>query len=407
MCVNACPTLSVQIMSENESKSARPLCEVVAGVLDSAGTTDGALKLSRFNFPLALCRFGDSLLVADYRNNCIRAVDGVLGVEHPLSCSDEDGSAELSATEYEERVVPLIMSAIDQAPKELAQLVAQYARPGGRTRVLWPSPSDRSQRLQLPSTVALDTTDPVTGPQLIIGTLKGALHQLNLQTLKGKPVKLTAPAQGIVRSIVVAPTGVLSVCNGRTVTRLSAAYRSEPRAVPMRKMTTFINAPGPGVQFAGSSAKCFQTALQSPWAMTLRTDATASDTKSTGVASSLTAASNTTATVDPERDAGVLYVGCGDGVHVFDLTCGERKCFAKTDNYSITGLALTDDGARLFAVGGGGVLRFDTSTGAISVCASLCADTLPMGCVLDPATRSLVLCMYSAHVIMRVRGIDV
>jgi hypothetical protein len=36
--------------------------------------------------------------------------------------------------------------------------------------------------------VALDTTGPVIGPQLIIGTLQGALHHLNLQSLKGKPV---------------------------------------------------------------------------------------------------------------------------------------------------------------------------------------------------------------------------
>jgi hypothetical protein len=66
-----------------------------------------------------------------------------------------------------------------------------------------------------------------------------------------------------------------------------------------------------------------------------------------------------------ECDVGLLYVGCSDSVHVFDLARGERSRLEmdrEGRESRVTGLAIREDGARLFAVIAGGVFMWDTRT---------------------------------------------
>jgi hypothetical protein len=85
--------------------------------------------------------------------------------------------------------VPLIMTAIPVLPKELARVIAQYAHVIGRSRTVAGVPGvwdykdgpALSALFRSPSCVALDTTDPVAGPQLMIGD-SYAVRCLNLRT---------------------------------------------------------------------------------------------------------------------------------------------------------------------------------------------------------------------------------
>jgi hypothetical protein len=117
-----------------------------------------------------------------------------------------------------------------------------------------------------------------------------------------------------------------------------------------------------------------------------------------------------------------LYVGAGDGVHVFDLDAGERKLLA-VRAAPTSGLALTEDGARLFAVGTAGIDVIDTRTGARTVLvgpgdmfrAAPVTDSAktsggfvyPIGCVIDTATHSLITVDYTFPRVARLRGVDV
>jgi hypothetical protein len=143
--------------------------ETVAGSGRSE-VTDGALHVCDFYGPRRMCRYGDSLIVCDLAT--IRAVDGVLGVANPMAESKTAGA------EYEARAVPQITTAIPVLPKELARLMAQYARPFSGTRTIAGVPEKQGHRdgpalggalLYGPRCVVLDTSDPVAGPQLMIG----------------------------------------------------------------------------------------------------------------------------------------------------------------------------------------------------------------------------------------------
>jgi hypothetical protein len=95
-----------QRMADQKAAAAAPLAvEVVAGN-ESRGHADGALGISQFTGPFALCRFGELLLVTDRGNHVIRLVDGVLGVDDPLADS------KLIGAEYE----VVIMTAIRRFP---------------------------------------------------------------------------------------------------------------------------------------------------------------------------------------------------------------------------------------------------------------------------------------------------
>jgi hypothetical protein len=157
--------------------------EVVAGT-GRKGHADGALSACQFQNPSGLCRYGDSLIIADSSNFTIRMVEGVLGVTNPLA------NGALCGAEFEARAVPLIMTAIPALPKELAQLMAQYAHVIGRTRTIAgecggrgdaDGPALSAAKLWGPEAVALDTTDLVAGPQLIIGD-SYAVRCLNLRS---------------------------------------------------------------------------------------------------------------------------------------------------------------------------------------------------------------------------------
>jgi hypothetical protein len=78
---------------------------------------------------------------------------------------------------------------------------------------------------------------------------------------------------------------------------------------------------------------------------------------------SLALHSPSSAAVDPERDSGRLYVGCVGRVLAFDLDKGERKDFV-VDGGHACGIAVTEDGARLYVVQtGGDIFCVDTRTG--------------------------------------------
>ncbi len=393
--------------------------EVVAGTGEWGGE-DGALHLSEFRRPCVACRYGDSLIVVDYFTATLRMVEGVLGVADPLA----ESKAHVDMPEYEARAVPLIMTAIEKLPKELARMMAQYARPiGGHTHTIAgkdgvmgnaDGPALGGAEFARPICVALDTTDAVAGPQLIIGDA-GRVRCLNMRTRMVTTIAGTGalghadgPASrvwlGPMQSIVVTPSGALlaSAFGWGCVRRISAAKWSPSDGAPVERMvTTLIGAPAEHVQFAQPNVNSFQTRLTRPSAMVMHVS------PSPFVSSSISPA-------DPDRDVGRLFVGCADGVHVFDLSTGERQHFPIED---VTGLALTEDGARLFAGGERGVYMVDTRTGdctAIIGGGTVTNDPQTArrfgfagGFIIDKATRSLVLCDYEGQRIVRLRRVDI
>jgi hypothetical protein len=127
------------------------------------------------------------------------------------------------------------------------------------------------------------------------------------------------------------------------------------------------------------------------------------------------------ADVDADRDVGCLYVGCGARLDVFDLTEGVRKRW-KLPITEIRALAVTQDGARLFALSPKNAHVIDTATGKTTALIPFRDGDGPvtftsdkttgglgidaMGCVIDEATRSLIICDFIAHRIARVRQVD-
>jgi hypothetical protein len=182
-----------------------------------------------------------------------------------------------------------------------------------------------------------------------------------------------------------------------TVRRVSPA-KYENTDGGRRVVTTLIGPAGPNREFARSSAKAFRMALR--------------------LALHVSSSARAVAAADPDRDVGRLFVSCRDGVHAFDLMEGEHKHFAFDPLGNITGLAVTDDGGRLFAVTRGTVLLVDAHSGAVTALTSPSspgASSRPSdvqlsfgrGCVLDAATGSLLICDYNANTIVRARGVDV
>jgi hypothetical protein len=114
-------------------------------------------------------------------------------------------------------------------------------------------------------------------------------------------------------------------------------------------------------------------------------------------------------------------------VQAFELAQGQRKRFLlakpSPNDPDVTGLALTRDGNRLFVVCKQTVCVIDIRTGAITPLVTVplywgfragpvTSDpetsggfTCAMGCVIDEVTRSLVLCDYAPHRLVRLRGV--
>jgi hypothetical protein len=153
-------------------------------------------------------------------------------------------------SEYEARAVPLIMSAIAQVPKELAQLMAQYARVAVRNRTIAgqlgqggdaDGPAVGGATFTSPGAIVLDTTDPLAGPQLFIGQLNGLIRCLNMRTqmvstIAGVVAVNAPPADGPargaclgrVRSVLVAPHGGLLMCDQQGYMRAVSALPNGP-----------------------------------------------------------------------------------------------------------------------------------------------------------------------------------
>jgi hypothetical protein len=132
-------------------------------------------------------------------------------------------------------------------------------------------------------------------------------------------------------------------------------------------------------------------------------------------------------TADPLADSGWLYVGCGDGVYGFNLTQRTRRHFPKSalmSQRTITGMAVTEDGARLFVVAQHFIEVMDTRTGVFTTLVRAIRSALStgpvtsdpatssgvhcvIGCLLDQATRSLILSDAAANRIVRLRSIEV
>jgi hypothetical protein len=266
-------------------------------------------------------------------------------------------------SDFEARVVPLFMTAISQVPvpKELARLLAQYARPVARTRtVVGPGSSAHSDEIS-PVCVAMDATDPVAGPQLMIGELTRLIRCLNLrtQTLSTIVVSLDQSGQrdgpalraliGHVRGLVVAPNGVLftadTIC---TIRRISAA--EWPRPTTRRALR-----PDARRSFRCSGAVCsligrmLSKALIQPWEMALH----------------IPSKSISACAMDPNPE--------------HSRHTANQLPTIDTRTGTLTELITSD-------LRPPGVMRFDT-----------------MGCVIESATRSLVSCDYSAQRIVRMR----
>jgi hypothetical protein len=110
---------------------------------------------------------------------------------------------------------------------------------------------------------------------------------------------------------------------------------------------------------------------------------------------------------NPERDVGRLFVCCDDGVHAFDLAEGRRTCFStRHPDDRLTGLAVTEDGTRLFATAVTALFMFDTRTRAVTML-SIGRLRYAIGCVIDSVTRSLVICDHHNHTVVRMREVDV
>jgi hypothetical protein len=196
-------------------------------------------------------------------------------------------------------------------------------------------------------------------------------------------------------------------------------------------VTTLIGAAGPVVQFARSAAPSFRAKLPTPHALALR------------VPSAAPASSGARAGADPDsdRDIGRLYIGCDGGVHAFDLSAGERQLLfplptlpggMSSSEHTVTGLAVSHDGARLFVVATTIVFMVDLRTGSATPLVGVPSDSMSMGmgggsvagldgsgpqagyelryaegCVIDELTRSLVMSESDAARIVRLRGVDV
>jgi hypothetical protein len=381
-------------------------------------------------------------------------------------------------SEFESCAVPLLMTTIPLLPKELARLMAQYARPGGRVTTIAGIPSKQGGYLdgqavgqalfKAPTAVALDTTDMVVaGPRLYIAdgadgprirclTLRtGTVHTLIAceAAVPGQPpprhvdgplsVACFSRSAG---NMVVAPNGALILTDwwGGCIRRISAEAKTvgpSPSPSPSssssvvavqveRRMTTLAGQPlGSHVEYARASAACFREMLFRPAQMALYVD---KDAKARAPAiRTHSNAANTDAEAD--MDVGVLYVGCDEGVHVFDLDQGRRHLYPLSPrpgmyNVQVTGLALTGDGTRLFAGERNhcGLYSFDTRTGACTTLVqhprngfdlktgAVTTDpktTAKLSCasglVIDKATRALVMVDIMNNRIVRVRGVDV
>jgi hypothetical protein len=340
----------------------------------------------------------------------------------------------VSASEFLKRIVPLINSAVAVFPKELSQM--EYARPSGRVRTIAGSARQASQdpvkdgdalrdaTFVYPTGLALDLWDEAAGPQLFIAEYYARIRCMNMctntvTTIFGHANSVHGAGTPSVQSLfglTVAPNGVLYAAD-RTAGRVRriGGVRAVARAAGMATATatTLMGAADADSPFARSAIPLFRTALHNPYSVLW--------------ASGAATGPSVMAFANSESDVGRLYVGCGRGVvHEFGLSEGKRwQYITKTDadaaTEEVTGLAVTDDGARLFAVNKSAVHLIDLLTGNVT-CLVKGKGTLTAGpvtdgpdrghlneaggAVIDPVTRSLLMVDFRDHRLVRLRGIE-
>jgi hypothetical protein len=162
--------------------------EVWAGAVGQSDHVDGPLLLSRFTSPTHLCVWKDSLIVANFGGHTVRLIDGELLVE-PAAGSSKAGIG--GGHPQAARISAAVVAAAPGLLKELAAIVADYARPIGvrtiagssKTAAFADGHALREAKFTMPSGVAVDDTDPVAGPQLIISDYSNhCIRSLNLRT---------------------------------------------------------------------------------------------------------------------------------------------------------------------------------------------------------------------------------
>jgi hypothetical protein len=274
-----------------------------------------------------------------------------------------------------------------------------------------------------PFALVLDTSDPVAGPALLIAD-HSRVRCVHMRT------RMVTTIAGVWRdgTHVDGPGGRAqwrAVCgriakgrasyqpcqmagngdgDGRDGRRGGGGGPGGPMVTTLIGRANTLAAPG-AVQFSASSAECFQQPIK-PLAMALHVPSSAN--------------------IEDERDVGRLFVGCEDGVHVFHLAEGKRQHFPLSIG-ACNGLAVNEDGARLFVVSNGWVAAMDTQSGASTVLVNpppspknsvsqqqqqqpqsgVVLSCHSRGCVIDRATRSLVMYDIVTRQIVRLRGVGV
>jgi hypothetical protein len=218
-----------------------PLLEVVGGLFGpDCGHADGSLDVARFVSPMGLCLWDGRVIVADCGSHSIRLIEDAV-----------DATSALVA-----RISARIAEAVSDLPKELIAITAHYARPTGvRTIAGRPGVSGFADGSALgnsqfsnPSAVAIDDTDPVAGPQLIISDYNNhAIRCLNLRSEQvttiggfGKGHRDGPARDALFASpigLAVAPSGVIFVADqvsGAPLSHLSSSLSAHtPRCCPV------------------------------------------------------------------------------------------------------------------------------------------------------------------------------
>jgi hypothetical protein len=457
-----CVAKSVIPMSASSSSSS--LSQLVVDVLAGSGQPgvrfqEGSFETCQFVQPYNVCRWGGSLFVTDIGAHVIAEVDGAVGsgstgivVEGKApaigrgggggkaSAPDKghaDGSAHsLSGDAYVAAVLPVLLDSIPVLPKELARLMVSYARPTGVRRIAGAKALDSSQKpadgpalngalLSGATGIAVDLSDADgLGPALIFcDYYTRVVRSYHFRSEMVTTIAGSNPADGgstdgpasqaLFRSpfgVTVAANGVIFVAemSGGSVRRISAPMAAAARQLRDKDLG---NAPGQRTvsTAVGSAAqrKELRVALSSPLALCLRPLAVPVPTSSAGPAA------------EGEMDAVRLFVGCSEGVSAFDMVTGEQKHF-RVESGSVTGVAVTDDGARLFIVHTHSVSCVNLATEKVTSLISGIPQfrALRVGpetprefeycasCVIDAQSRALIICDQNARRLIRVRGVD-
>jgi hypothetical protein len=395
---------------------------------------EGSLESAQFDQPYSVCQWRGSLFVTDVAARVIAEVEGAFGGGSTGIVAETKAAAAVkgrgggipSGDAYVAAVLPVLLDSIPVLPKELARLMVSYARPTGVRRIA--GALDSSQKavdgpalngalLSGANGIAIDLSDgDGQGPALIF--VDYHVQTLRAYHFRSETVTTIAGPFGALVGVCVAANGVIFVGDTTygSVDRISAA-RPVPAAtsasalstegkVSRRTVTTVVGLASVIGLASQSHHKSMRMQLSSPLALCLRPVAVPKP-------SAVSAA-------EGEIDAVRLFVGCDDGVHAFDMVQGEHKHF-RVRTGPVSGVAVTDDGARLFAVQTSGLLCVDLATEKVTTLISGIPQfrALRVGpqaqgefeycasCVIDAQSRALIICDQNARRLIRVRGVDV